>query len=160
MSCSSEKDETLSIQVFYRQIRPAAGVDRRKITRLITHIYTEEGENIRPVNVVIADDNYMQELNLRYFGRNEPTDVISFNMTESDEGLQWKQGDTWGEIYISWDQVRAYAEEGNPEGIQIELYRLIIHGMLHLFDYDHEDDAERRSMRSQEEKYLSFASAL
>ena len=77
----------------------------------------------------------MRQLNLKYRGRNYPTDVLSFRYDgENMEGLPFL-----GEIVISPEaaclQARRYRTP--PER---EMRKLLVHGMLHLLGYDHEMD--------------------
>ncbi len=90
------------------------------------------------VNVRIASNRELQELNRRFRKKNEPTDVLSFP-SETPKLA--------GDIAISGEIAAANAGEmGHPT--QTELKVLILHGLLHLAGYDHETD--KGEMRTRE----------
>lgn len=79
------------------------------------------------VDVLIAGNRRLQQLNRRFRKKNEPTDVLSFPRIEG------------GDIAISADIARVNARlYGHPAAEEIKI--LVLHGMLHLAGYDHELD--------------------
>ena len=80
------------------------------------------------------------------FNLNHDTDVIAFNLENKDEPIE-------GEIYISIDDVLSNAREYNQK-FNIELKRIIIHGLLHLAGYDDKNKNEKKIMSALEDKYL------
>jgi probable rRNA maturation factor len=83
------------------------------------------------VNVVITTNSEMKRLNGQFRGKHEPTDVLSFPGGEMDELA--------GEIVISHEIAKENAGQLG-HSITEEIKILILHGMLHLAGYDHEDD--------------------
>ncbi len=98
------------------------------------------------LNVVFVNDSYIQALNKTYREKDKPTDVLSFNY--SDEG-----SDLVGEIYISIETAKKQSVD-HMHSFYDELIKLIIHGILHVHGYDHEEDEEYREMFSIEKKVL------
>jgi probable rRNA maturation factor len=84
------------------------------------------------VSVLITGNSSMRRLNSRFRGKGQPTDVLSFPAAASANGFA-------GDIAISLDiaerNVRLLGHSINDE-IRI----LILHGILHLAGYDHEND--------------------
>ncbi|HWR42666.1 rRNA maturation RNase YbeY [Sporomusa sp.] len=115
------------------------------------------------VSVVLADDDYIRQLNRQYRGKDTPTDVLSFAMNEHCQGdhepeITEAPDDIeilLGDIIISLDTTARQAEEFG-HSLERELAYLTVHGMLHLLGYDHEDQAERLEMRKEEEYVLSL----
>ena len=126
-----------------------------------------ESESCDPhtqVSVVLADDDVVRELNLQHRGLDENTDVLSFSFThegeyygEEDRSARETDIDfvlpptesndaSLGEIIISYPQTRRQAErDGHPaDG---ELTVLLVHGVLHLLGYDHEEPDEEAVMK-------------
>ena len=99
------------------------------------------------VNLVFIDDHRMAQLNKQYRRLNGTTDVLSFNLGEPDEPLQ-------GEIYISVPRARLQAAEFG-HCVTREILKLACHGLLHLCDVHHPDDAAREQMLAAEERYLT-----
>lgn len=71
---------------------------------------------------------------------------MAFPLGEEKEGV-------WGEVYVSTDRAAAQAVEYNIP-YERELSRLIIHGVLHLMDYEDSSASERQTMRTRETTYL------
>lgn len=109
------------------------------------------------VSVVLADDEYIRQLNSRYRGKNCATDVLSFALNEGEEPdiVGGPDETLLGDIIISLETAARQAEEYH-HSLERELAFLTVHGMLHLLGYDHEQEEERRAMRSEEEHVLSL----
>jgi probable rRNA maturation factor len=101
-----------------------------------------EGE----LSILIVDDPRIAELNQQYLNRMGPTNVIAFPMREGDFS-QTSPG-LLGDVVISIDTAEKEAELG---GISTEarFLELLVHGILHLFGYDHETD-ETEALRMEE----------
>jgi len=106
-------------------------------------------ENLR-LNLILADDAYITNLNHKFRGRDWPTDVLSFPFPEQELPTEEK---IWGEIYISVDRAATQARDYGVR-LEDEVRRLIIHGILHLLGYDHQSDEEARQMREKEDQLL------
>ena len=122
------------------------------------------------VHVVLTDDEEIHRLNLSQRGIDRATDVLSFPAVSYPAGvtagrarkLLEREYDPdedacfLGDIVISLPHARAQAAEygHSPER---ELAYLLVHGLFHLFGYDHMNEDEKRSMRTMEEKALDSA---
>ena len=116
------------------------------------------------VSVVIADDEVVRELNRLHRGLDENTDVLSFSFThegeyygEEDRSARETDIDfvlpptendsvALGEIIISYPQTRRQAEVSGHSAEQ-ELAVLLVHGVLHLLGYDHEEPDDETVMK-------------
>lgn len=100
------------------------------------------------LSILIVDDSRISELNRKYLDKQGPTNVIAFPMNEGSFKEITPQ--LLGDVVIS---VETAEKEGNMAGISREqrIIQLLIHGILHLFNYDHEKteqeacDMERKS---------------
>ena len=99
------------------------------------------------VVVVIADDAVLRDLNTRFRGVAEPTDVLSF--ADDTRGPFVGGGGQFprflGDIVISIDRARDQAEAAGGTLTQ-ELQLLTVHGVLHLLGHDHAEPAEKAAM--------------
>jgi len=107
--------------------------------------------NWEELSILFTDDAHIAELNSVYLGRDGPTNVLAFPMSEDsptdvDSGML-------GDVVVSVDTA---IQEANELGKSMEetIYRLLIHGILHLFNYDHERSPEDEHIMQREEKRL------
>ena len=93
----------------------------------------------------------IQKINYEHRGILKPTDVLSFAYSETGEDTNR----IWGEIFISHSIVARNANQQNIPYNE-EFTRVVIHGLLHLFGYDHENVSkeEQKIMNDKQEGYL------
>ena len=95
------------------------------------------------LSIVIVDDAHISELNQRYLNRSGPTNVIAFPMRAGDFSDITPQ--LLGDVVISAETARQEAEAMRGR-FALRLSQLLVHGVLHLFGYDHEK-SEKESVR-------------
>lgn len=118
-----------------------------RLLEIAEKIYKTENISLnKKTNLVLCSDYYIRKLNRQYRDLDKVTDVLSFEIGDSD---------LLGEIYISLERVRVQARRF---GITYddEIIRLFVHGMFHLLGYDHQDSKEREVMESKERKYIKL----
>ena len=103
-----------------------------------------EGYSGGEVSIAFVSNQKIKELNTKYRDKNEATDVLSFPI--DDEML--------GDIIISAQRAAEQSEE-YAHSLKRELAYLTVHGMLHLFGYDHHSEEEKNEMRQKEERVLT-----
>jgi len=87
--------------------------------------------------VVFVSDRAMAELNHRWRGKRETTDVLSFPAAQ--DKFEKREGFNLGDVVISVRQAARQAQE-NGLTLEDEVAQLILHGLLHLSGYDHATD--------------------
>ncbi|MCP4216493.1 MAG: rRNA maturation RNase YbeY [bacterium] len=87
-------------------------------------------------SIKLGGDEESQALNMQYREKDYPTDVLSFPLNEE---LPESEGFYLGDIFICHPVAERQAEE-NEVSLQHELFTLMVHGLLHLAGYDHEED--------------------
>jgi probable rRNA maturation factor len=117
------------------------GTDRATI--LCTAAFSNRGfdvEHMGEVSVVLVRPDTIRDLNLRFRKRNEPTDVLSFE-------VDGPYGEMVGEIVIC------------PEcaGPLMDVEELVVHGALHLSGMDHGEDFEHSEMALEQETIMAAA---
>lgn len=107
------------------------------------------------VTVVLADDARVQDLNCEFRGKNKPTNVLSFP-APADPGLSEPGSDAryFGDIVLAYETIRQEAEAAEKP-ISAHLTHLVVHGILHLFGYDHATDVDAEQMEALEVKVLA-----
>lgn len=109
------------------------------------------------MSVSLQDDAAVQALNRHYRRKDSPTNVLSFAALEGDlpplpEGEPLPLGD----IVLALETCeREAAETGIP--LAHHVHHLVVHGVLHLLGYDHEDDADAEEMEAVEVAVLAAA---
>lgn len=106
------------------------------------------------VNLVLVDDAKIQKINREYRGKDMATDVISFAYLEQEEFIAEAREVAAGDIFISIDTAQKQAAE-KGHSLERELEILFVHGLLHLFGFDHNNDSEEEEMESWAGRILS-----
>lgn len=102
------------------------------------------------LSLVLTDDAAIRDLNREHRGKDKATNVLSFPGFDPDEAPEPLLGD----IVIAYETVaREAAEEAKP--IADHFCHLVVHGMLHLFGYDHETDDDAEVMEAEERRVLA-----
>lgn len=99
------------------------------------------------ISFIFCSDNYLLELNKKYLGKDYYTDVLSFDFSNKKE--------INADIYISIERIKDNATK-RKISVEIEIKRIIIHGILHLMGYNDKKESERNQMKKKEEFYLSL----
>lgn len=99
----------------------------------------------RELSVVLTDDDEIHALNRDYRGKDRPTDVLAFALSEG-EASEFA-GPLLGDVVISVPTARRQANRGKRE-FAAELRMLLAHGLLHLVGWDHQTDEEDRRMKA------------
>ena len=97
------------------------------------------------MTVLLTTDATIRDLNRRFRGKDEATDVLSFPSTNPAAGPEKIAGD----VAISVETARKQATE-HGHALGVELRVLILHGLLHLAGYDHETDAGKMERRERQ----------
>jgi len=127
----------------WRDAPSAAAVLRRAIGEAAEMTGTVGAKELA---VMLCDDAAMRELNGRWRGRPEPTNVLSFAAAHGSETL--------GDIAIAYETTaREAASDGKP--FADHLAHLAVHGFLHLLGYDHQAEAEAAAMERLEVAILA-----
>lgn len=114
----------------------------------IKQVIVTEGFSLADLNFIYCSDKYLLDINAHYLDHHYPTDVITFDLSESADQIA-------GDIFISIDRIREHAIAYKVEEEQ-ELKRVMVHGVLHLIGYDDKQADQQLEMRKKEQAYLSL----
>ncbi len=131
---------------------PDAGlpvVDRRLLRSRAVRILRELSRSRCELSIALVDDATMTELNTRYRGQARPTDVLSFSLNEGEHAD--RGGNLLGDVVISVETAARQARRAH-RSLDAVVARLLVHGTLHLLGYDHQTDAEARTMHTNERR--------
>lgn len=107
----------------------------------------KNSKNNFEIAVVLADDDFVKNLNSQYRGKNKPTNVLSF----PDESFE--ESGNLGDIILSIETIEKEAKE-QGKTFRGHATHLLIHGFLHLIGYDHTHDKQAENMEKLEIKIL------
>jgi probable rRNA maturation factor len=130
-------------------------LDSRRIRRSLKRLMNELGCEDRELSLLLVDDDQIREINRTYLNRDRSTNVISFSMTEGEFGTINPR--LLGDIVLSAETAaRDAAAAGIDQMDEVEF--LLIHGLLHLIGYEHENTTpgESRRMKTRERELFSL----
>ena len=107
-----------------------------------------EMKRIGALNYIFCSDHYILDINQKYLQHDYFTDVITFDYCEGNL--------LSGDVFISVDTVRENALTYDAASFEEELYRVMVHGLLHLIGYDDHTPEQQKLMRSKENAYLDL----
>lgn len=122
-------------------------IKKREVTAWIKAVVAGYDRKVGEVGYLFVDDEKILEVNNEYLGHNYYTDIITFDY---DEGNVIN-----GDMVISLDTVRTNAELFGKT-YEEELFRVIIHGILHLCGINDKGPGEREIMEAAENKALAL----
>lgn len=122
-------------------------IKKRETTAWIKAVAKSYGRRVGEVGYMFVNDDKILEVNREYLGHDYYTDVITFDYDEEDV--------VSGDVVISLDTVASNAHLFNKT-YEEELYRVIIHGILHLCGINDKGPGEREQMEAAENKALAL----
>jgi len=121
--------------------------NKRVIKTWIDYVLLFENKSRGDISFVFSTDDYVLQINQQYLNHDYYTDIITFNYNEGNV--------INGDIFISIDTIKVNAREFSGS-FQEELYRVMIHGILHLISYNDSTADEIAQMRAKEDFYLDI----
>ena len=121
--------------------------NRRVIKQWIKDIISSYNYTTGNISYIFCSDDYLLNINRQYLSHDYYTDVITFDYDENDI--------VSGDIFISVDTVKSNSEQYSVS-YNCELYRVIIHGVLHLCGLKDKTPEDAKIMREAEEKSLQI----
>lgn len=104
-------------------------------------------------SIIFVNDQAIKDLNKQYRQLNEITDVLSFAF-EDNKKMLYNEWRLLGDIYICIPQMKRQAiTYQNSE--KRELAFLVVHGLLHLLGYDHQNEEQEKEMINLQEMILN-----
>lgn len=141
---------SVSIQNRQKLLTVDVGRVRRSLKRLLKELGFKDSE----VSLLLVDDDQIREINKNYLQRDRPTNVISFAMTEGAFGDVHPE--ILGDIILSVETAARDAMACNIDFMD-EVEFLLIHGLLHLLGYNHENGDSREAEKMKKlERELFF----
>ena len=106
--------------------------------------------------LLLTGEKEIKKLNKKFRKKNKSTDVLSFpfySKMELNKKLKTEKEIYLGDIVININEIKS---KQNKDYFKIEFNKLWIHGLVHLFGYDHKQNKDFNNMNRIEKKYLSY----
>jgi probable rRNA maturation factor len=161
----------VAVDVFTADEQSALPIDLLRWGRLARLVLDEERvTGDAELSVIFVDEHAIADLNQRFLGASGPTDVLAFPV-DDDAALGGRQPDEGGRgpgapsepadppvvigDVVLCPTVAARQAESNAVTLDDELALLVVHGVLHLLNYDHAEEQETEAMRGRERELLA-----
>jgi probable rRNA maturation factor len=116
-------------------------------------ILSDLGYSESELSILLVDDDEMQRLNREYLFRDRPTNVLAFAMRDGED--RHLNPALLGDVVISMETAQREALQRDVT-LDEEMALLLVHGILHLLGYDHEDNSSAAAeMQAKEEEVLT-----
>ncbi len=120
------------------------------IKQWLKSVAAKEKFNIGEINYIFCSDEYLLSINQQYLKHNTYTDIITFDYSNKEENI------ISGDIFISLERVKENAEKFKVS-FEKELFRVLVHGILHLMGYKDKTSKDAKLMRAKEYEALEFS---
>lgn len=132
-------------------------IDTDRWSALATASLMSHGIDRGEMNLLFVDEAEMHQLNLAHMNRDRPTDVLSFPLDGDDQGDEVEV--LIGDIVVCPAYAARQAADHRGElshdgSVDDELALLVVHGVLHVLGWDHEDPVEAERMSAAEQTLL------
>lgn len=139
----------MPVLFFQEEVRVDWGNEDKIRSWIIQTIRSELGPvEIGDISIIFCSDECLLDINNRFLNHDFYTDIVTFEYTR--EPLS-------ADLYLSIDRIAENARDQKTE-MNRELYRVIIHGILHICGYQDKTENDQSQMRAREDHYLSFLS--
>ena len=122
-------------------------VNSSELSTWIKDAVNSFGFLVGDLNVIFCSDEHLKEINIKYLNHDYYTDIITFDYSEKTL--------INGDLFISTDRIKENSSINKVKFI-VELYRVIIHGVLHLCGFNDKTSAEKKKIREKEDYLLSL----
>ena len=117
------------------------------IAKWLSDVIVSENKKEGEINYIFCDDEYLHKINLEYLNHDTLTDIISFDYTVGNE--------LHGDVFVSVERVQDNAIDFNVP-FEVELRRVLVHGILHYCGYKDKGEKEELMMRAKEDGKLAM----
>jgi rRNA maturation RNase YbeY len=122
-------------------------IKRRLTTGWIKKTIESEGKFTGDISFIFCSDDYLLDVNRKFLQHDYFTDIITFDYVDNNK--------ISGDIFISVDRVKENSAKFSKT-FENELYRILIHGILHLLGYKDKEIWDKLLMTEKEDYYLNM----
>ncbi len=128
----------------------------QKRVKKINRKFHQYKKNIIFCTLLLSGNNKIKKLNKKFRNKDKTTDVLSFPFYKKRDlkiKLKKEKEIYLGDIIINLNKIR---NKNDKKNFKLEFNKLWIHGLVHLFGYDHKKNKDFSKMRKIEKKFLSY----
>lgn len=118
-----------------------------QMSEWIHKVIVSESKTEGEINFIFCDDDYLLGINQKFLSHDTYTDIISFDNCLGNE--------LNGDIFISYQRVKENADIFNVV-FEVELRRVVAHGILHFCGYKDKEELDVKKMREKEDEKLAM----
>ncbi len=133
------------IQFFFENINIISLSDATK--NWLINLIKNEQKKVGEINYIFCDDEYLLKVNRDFLQHDYYTDIITFDYVKGKTIA--------GDIFVSLPRISENAETHSKD-FNLELHRVLAHGILHLCGYKDKTEEEIKEMRNKEDYYLNI----
>ncbi len=133
------------IQFFFENIDIISLSDATK--NWLINLIKNEQKKVGEINYIFCDDEYLLKVNRDFLQHDYYTDIITFDYVKGKTIA--------GDIFVSLPRISENAETHSKD-FNLELHRVLAHGILHLCGYKDKTEEEVQEMRNKEDYYLNI----
>jgi len=122
-------------------------IKKRSVHKLVSLFKDEYNLTIQSLSISFIKSDELREMNKRYLKHDYNTDIITFNYSKILKDID-------GELLISFEEAKINSKKYRVT-YSNEIIRLIIHGMLHLLNYDDSDSVSKKIMKKEEKRLIN-----
>ena len=113
----------------------------------LINLIKNEQKKVGEINYIFCDDEYLLKVNRDFLQHDYYTDIITFDYVKGKTIA--------GDIFVSLPRISENAETHSKD-FNLELHRVLAHGILHLCGYKDKTEEEIKEMRNKEDYYLNI----
>ena len=121
---------------------------KSEILPALKGIEIDYNKTIKSLGIIILSDEQLREINIKHLKTDYYTDIITFDYAENESEID-------GELCISIDRIKENAKKYKISDKE-EMYRVIIHGVLHLAGENDDKKEQQKRMQDKENQYLKL----
>lgn len=129
-------------------INKPSQISKKTYSTLVEKIASDYSYELKQITCIYLTDEQLLEMNKEHLNHDYYTDIITFDLSQNKFELE-------GELYISTERVKDNAGLHKTEFVN-EMYRVMIHGILHLVGLNDQTTKEQNEIRIKEDHYLTL----
>ena len=142
-------------KAWYRHIKSSSNFIEKGIQNLNKKFKKYKKKNIF-CTLLLSENNEIKKLNKKFRKKNKSTDILSFPFYSKGELINKLKNEKeiyLGDIIINFNKIK---NKKNKDRFKLEVNKLWIHGLVHLFGYEHKKNKDFIKMEKLEKKFLSY----